>query len=42
MQWTFKPHEVNGQRVEVETGILFGYPHIWPKRGTSAETPASE
>lgn len=24
-QWTFKPHEVNGQRVEVETGIWFGY-----------------
>jgi hypothetical protein len=42
MQWTFMPHEVNGQRVEVETGILFGYPHIWPKRGAKAETPAAE
>lgn len=43
MQWTFKPHEQNGQRVEVETGILFGYSPPWPKRekGT-AETPADQ
>lgn len=32
MQWSFKPYEENGERVEVETGILFGYTHPWPKR----------
>jgi hypothetical protein len=35
-QWTFKPYEVNGQRREVETGILFGYAPPWPKRDAPA------
>ena len=37
-QWTFIPYEQNGQRVEVETGISFGYEPPWPKRehGTTA------
>jgi hypothetical protein len=36
LQWTFKPHEVNGERVEIETGLLFGYTPPWPKRGKAA------
>ncbi|MGB0035263.1 MAG: energy transducer TonB, partial [Candidatus Acidiferrales bacterium] len=24
-QWTFKPYEINGQTVEVETGLLFEF-----------------
>lgn len=29
--WKFKPYIVNGQPVEVETGILFGHPQrMWP------------
>jgi hypothetical protein len=39
-QWTFKPYEENGQRVEVETGILFGYEPPWPKR--EAEVAADQ
>ncbi len=43
MRWTFKPREVNGQRVEVETGIHFGYSPPWPKREKgSAKTPADQ
>lgn len=37
LQWMFKPHEENGRRVEVETGLLFGYDHPWPKRGAAAD-----
>jgi hypothetical protein len=41
-QWTFKPYEVNGERVEVETGLMFGYEPPWPKRdkGAAAEVAA--
>jgi hypothetical protein len=41
-QWTFKPYEVNGQRVEVETGILFGYAPPWPKREKGAPEVAAD
>lgn len=43
MQWTFKPHEQNGQRIEVETGILFGYSPPWPQRDKkSPQAPVGE
>jgi hypothetical protein len=36
-QWTFKPYLQNGQPVEVETGIMFGYS---PQRKPPAASPA--
>jgi len=43
MQWTFNPLERNGQRVEVETGILFGYSPPWPKHDKkSPQAPVGE
>jgi hypothetical protein len=39
LQWTFKPYEQNGQRAEVETGLLFGYTPPWPKRAKGAAEP---
>ena len=37
MQWTFRPHRVNGQPMEVETGLMFGnVPR--PKTRTAAGT----
>jgi hypothetical protein len=41
-QWTFKPYEQNGQRKEVETGILFGYAPPWPKRQKGAGEAAAD
>jgi hypothetical protein len=41
-QWTFKPYEQNGERVEVETGILFGYAPPWPKREKGAPEVAAD
>jgi hypothetical protein len=41
-QWTFKPHERNGERVEVETGLLFGYAYPWPKQAKSSAPAASD
>jgi hypothetical protein len=41
-QWTFEPYEQNGQRVEVETGILFGYQPPWPKREKGAPEVAAD
>jgi hypothetical protein len=41
-QWTFTPYEVNGQRVEVETGILFGYAPPWPKREKGSPEVAAD
>jgi hypothetical protein len=32
---------VNGERVEVETGLLFGYTPPWPKRGKGAADGAA-
>jgi hypothetical protein len=42
LQWTFKPREQNGQRVEVETGILFGYAPPWPKRAKGSAEPQAD
>ncbi|MBZ5533693.1 MAG: energy transducer TonB [Acidobacteriia bacterium] len=39
LQWEFRPHRVNGQAVEVETGIVFGAPQrpaIAAPRATAA------
>ena len=41
-QWTFTPYEVNGQRLEVETGILFGYAPPWPKREKGSPEVAAD
>lgn len=41
-QWQFQPHEVNGQAVEVETGVLFGYQPPWPKHGAAAAAAADQ
>jgi hypothetical protein len=41
-QWTFTPYEVNGQRVEVETGILFGYEPPWPTREKGSPEVAAD
>jgi hypothetical protein len=41
-QWTFKPREVNGERVEVETGLLFGYAPPWPKRAKGTAGGAAD
>lgn len=41
-RWTFQPYEVNGQRTEVETGILFGYAPPWPKREKGAAEVAAD
>ena len=35
LQWEFRPYRVNGQPVEVETGILFGA-MTQPQKRTSA------
>lgn len=42
MQWTFKPYEQNGEAVEVETGMLFGYEPPWPKREKGAAEVAAD
>lgn len=42
MRWTFKPYEQNGQRAEVETGILFGYAPPWPHREKGAPEVAAD
>ncbi len=34
LQWEFRPHKVNGQPVEVETGIMFGMSPHQPKAST--------
>jgi hypothetical protein len=41
-QWTFTPYEVNGQREEVETGILFGYAPPWPKQAKGSPALPSD
>jgi len=41
-QWTFKPYERNGERAEVETGILFGSEPPWPKRAKGAPEVAAD
>ena len=41
-RWTFQPYEQNGERVEVETGILFGYAPPWPKREKGPPAVAAE
>ncbi len=33
-QWEFRPYKVNGEPVEVETGIMFGGPHPQQKKGS--------
>jgi hypothetical protein len=42
MQWTFKPYMKNGEPVEVETGILFGYAPPWPRRERGAPEMAAD
>jgi hypothetical protein len=39
-QWKFRPYERNGERLEVETGIMFGRPSlpVAPPPGTQAVT----
>jgi hypothetical protein len=37
-QWKFRPYERNGQRLEVETGIMFGrVPRIVPVADSATE-----
>lgn len=33
-KWEFKPYIVNGQPVEVETGLLFQFPSAPPQRNS--------
>jgi hypothetical protein len=35
-QWEFRPYKVNGEPMEVETGIMFGGPHPQQKKGSVA------
>src|SRR6202000_267600 len=37
LQWEFKPYKVNGQTVEVETGIMFGLPAQQMKKTSAAK-----
>ena len=37
-QWKFRPYEKNGQRLEVETGIMFGRPSLPVAPATQATT----
>jgi hypothetical protein len=37
LQWEFKPYKVNGQTVEVETGIMFGMAPQQMRKATAAK-----
>ncbi|HEV3037152.1 MAG TPA: hypothetical protein VHA33_05130 [Candidatus Angelobacter sp.] len=37
-QWRFRPYERDGQRLEVETGIMFGRPSLLVAPGTASTT----
>ena len=37
-QWKFRPYEKNGQRLEVETGLMFGRPSLPVAPATPATT----
>ena len=41
-QWKFKPYEREGQRLEVETGIMFGGPSHRPGAGTVTAAKQSD
>ncbi len=42
MQWTFKPGQLNGRPVEVETGIMFGESSRKPAAAASATAPPAK